>query len=413
MFSTSACAGLFTSIASKPDHEIKLECESFKQTPKKRRKPFNPYGRMREPGDDGVAAVVVNETNGALVFSQYQTSALLENPELFRPLIIEQSSSTLTSPTKTPFGDVHLDVRSPGGRRYNSRRFYTMEKGATLLFSPAKNMKGEDREIEIVRNTTNLNPMISSTALDELNYNEMPVFENAEGYVKGKGQVYTIPSSKAHERSQLTSNKKVWNYESAEETMLDFIEKNKGSYDAKQLEILKKLATLFKLEWVHLLGVGLSSKEFNPQTQENMGAGFKVLNTWMMVLEDLAAYFSFNGFGVVTVKPEFIMLKDSEIIEKIYYSVTIKKGDKTVEFSATKPALALPNRTNFPSTTDKNLLREIARALLNDIEPTKTDSFVLPQQPGSFGFMGIFRSLVSASLKKCDYLGWRSRILGY
>ena len=124
MFSTiAACAGLFTSIAAKPDHEIKPECEILQTTPKKKRKPSNPYGRMREPGDDGVAAVVVNETNGALVFSQYQTSALLENPELFRPLIIEQSSSAFSSPTKTPFGEIYLKVHSPSGRRYNSRRF--------------------------------------------------------------------------------------------------------------------------------------------------------------------------------------------------------------------------------------------------------------------------------------------------
>ncbi|HEV2524068.1 MAG TPA: hypothetical protein VGU44_02925, partial [Gammaproteobacteria bacterium] len=164
----------------KHKHKLKSESSGYKsleKPAKKPKKPSNPYGRMREP-EGGVAAVVVTKKNGALIFSQYQTPSLLDNPELFRTLVIEEDTSTSTSPTKTPFGDLRLKVYTPEGKTiHNCRRFYDMvnngEASAVLFFSPAKDKMGEDREVQIVRHETNLKPMALFAAVDELNH-EMP-----------------------------------------------------------------------------------------------------------------------------------------------------------------------------------------------------------------------------------------------
>jgi hypothetical protein len=384
--------------------------ENLKKFPEEKRKPYNPsnpWNRKRKP-EGGVAAALFTEENGEISCSQFQTNFLLESPELFRPLIFTPSQST--SPIKTRFGAVPWEASSPEkGTTYNSRRSYEVEysteeggkktKAQLLIFSPKKNKAGEIRAERFVENKVNLNSGFSKesrkAAFDALD-NEMPAFKKAKNVVQGQGETYQISRKKELNRRKLIKNNTVWK-KSAKQAMLDFIEKNKDKYDSEQLAVLKKLVTLFKMEWLHRLGVGLSVKTFNPQVKKNMGSGFKVINTWMMVLENVASHFSFNNLGNVVVKPEFEMLGDSDIIQKVLYSVTITNANRKVEVSGAISALAVPSRSNFPATTDKRLLKEVVAALLTGMKPTRRDSFLQEKKiplKSSFFYSCIFKNVV-------------------
>lgn len=392
-----------------------FEVKEFVEPLKKKKKvslPSNPWNRKRPIGT-GTAAVLFTENNGEVFATQYQTENLLATPILSKPLIF--SPDEPSSPIKTRFRDVtKRKVLSPGGTEYNSRRSFNVEycqegkkpvQAELRFFSPKKDKTGQKRKEWLLEEDTNLTSEFSKEAPEtdrasimEALMAEMPLFKKAKNKRHGEGECYTIPNKREHNRKLLDANKKVWSGESAEAVTLRFSQKTKEKHDKKELENLQKLAKLFKMEWTHRLGVGISPKAFVPQTQLNMAAGFKVINTWMMTLEDLSSHFAFKELDVVTVEPIFKLIEDSKILLEVSYAVKIKKGDRWVKVSGTLPAIALPNRSNFPRVSDKRLLREVVSALLIGMAPTTSTSFPAPPV--------IKKSMFSGFMSMLDLSAW-------
>ena len=86
----------------------------------------------------------------------------------------------------------------------------------------------------------------------------------------------------AHNRKEAKAQLAVMRI-AAKKAMLEYIEKK--LLEQNIYELLKKTANTPRLiEWCHAIGHSLSLKTFNPQVSENLGAGFKWINTFMMVL---------------------------------------------------------------------------------------------------------------------------------
>lgn len=86
-------------------------------------------------------------------------------------------------------------------------------------------------------------------------------------------------------------------------------------------------------EWLHAEGFSLTHADQNPQRKSNLGAAPKWANTEMMVLERVAKWFALNRSAVTTIKfkPIFDMLKDSELIEHINFSISLEETNNGVK----------------------------------------------------------------------------------
>ncbi len=85
-------------------------------------------------------------------------------------------------------------------------------------------------------------------------------------------------------------------------------------------------------EWLHAKGWSLMPMSMNPQTKDNLGAAPKWANTQMMVLERIIKWFALNApESLLTIKPRFDMLLDSDLIQHIDFKVKVQIKENFVE----------------------------------------------------------------------------------
>lgn len=137
----------------------------------------------------------------------------------------------------------------------------------------------------------------------------------------------------------------------------------------------------FRPEWLHAKGWSLMPMDQDPQTEKNLGAGPKWANTQMMVLERVIKWFALNApESLLTIKPKFDMLLDSEIIKHIDFKVKVKIKERFVELAKSiDPFQPYPL---FPKASDLAQSTGIAYSMLHGIPPEskQTVSGVKKQQ---------------------------------
>ncbi|WP_131775179.1 PDZ domain-containing protein [Legionella cincinnatiensis] len=124
----------------------------------------------------------------------------------------------------------------------------------------------------------------------------------------------------------------------------------------------------FRPEWLHLKGWSLMPMSMNPQTKDNLGSAPKWANTQMMILERIIKWFAINApDSLLTIKPKFEMLLDSELVKHIDFDVKIKIKERYVELmQSIDPFLAYPL---FPKASDLAQGAGITYNILNKIDP--------------------------------------------
>lgn len=86
----------------------------------------------------------------------------------------------------------------------------------------------------------------------------------------------------------------------------------------------------YRPEWGHLEGFSLTPRSKDPQVKENLGAMPKWANTEMMVAERTIKWTALHRpEAVETIKAEFKMLLDSELVDKIKYVAKIEENGHT------------------------------------------------------------------------------------
>ncbi|MDW9167797.1 trypsin-like peptidase domain-containing protein [Legionella pneumophila serogroup 7] len=124
----------------------------------------------------------------------------------------------------------------------------------------------------------------------------------------------------------------------------------------------------YRPEWLHLYGWSLMPMDKDPQKKENLGAAPKWANTQMMILERTVKWFAINApESLLTIKPKFEMLLDSELVKHIDFSVRVKIKERYVELmQKIDPFLAYPL---FAKASDLAQGTAITYNILNKIEP--------------------------------------------
>jgi DNA polymerase-3 subunit epsilon len=113
----------------------------------------------------------------------------------------------------------------------------------------------------------------------------------------------------------------------------------------------------YRPEWLHAYGFSLTPKTHNPQQVSNLGAAGKWINTEMMILERIAKWFALNQeMGTrITIKTLFEMLGKSELIDMIYFDVSIEFRDRFIrlrqELDAFKEAPVFRKASDLAQTT--------------------------------------------------------------
>jgi len=127
----------------------------------------------------------------------------------------------------------------------------------------------------------------------------------------------------------------------------------------------------FRPEWLHAKGWSLMPMSMDPQTQENLGAAPKWANTQMMILERVVKWFAINSpESLLTIKPKFDMLLDSELIKHIDFNVRIQIKEKFVELiQSIDPFTPYPM---FAKASDLAQATAITHKILHGVDPVST-----------------------------------------
>jgi len=124
----------------------------------------------------------------------------------------------------------------------------------------------------------------------------------------------------------------------------------------------------FRPEWLHAYGWSLMPMDKNPQIPGNLGAAPKWANTQMMILERIVKWFALNSpESLLSIKPKFEMLLDSELIQHIDFDVKLQIKNKYVQLmQKIDPFLSYPL---FPKSSDIAQGTAITHHLLTGVGP--------------------------------------------
>lgn len=336
--------------------------------------PENPFWRMYKPEKAGhllITETPENKENG-LYFQQFEN---LEDPSRFRYLCIDE--------VKKQKDQYEISARTPNGTKMQSKRCVKVsrcngitgshEKSTLLLFSPVRTNNNPLSKVHVKKslNTDEVELQNLKRKIEKI-HEETPqeTIETPAKRLKRKSSGSIIVPAERRDRrlENAKANKTVMRKSAAQELLdlLSHIESHQEDMAPEKFALLKLLATSFKAEWLHCLAYSLTPDTMDPQVKENLGAAPKWINTLMMPLEMLASYFAALYPGMVSVKPEFTMVDDSNVIDEIKYEVTIQRDQELVTVSQSISALALPNRANWPSTTDSIQLKHVIECLMED-----------------------------------------------
>lgn len=141
-------------------------------------------------------------------------------------------------------------------------------------------------------------------------------------------------------------------------------------------------------EWLHAEGYSLTPLSMEPQRADNLGAAQAWANTAMMVLEDVVKWYALHcPETYCTIKPKFLMLLDTPLIEKIDFEVRVGLKDKFLCFIQHIE----PLRTKYPvkmKASDTTQIVKVSQAMLTGEKPFLTTT-VQPLQASSKVSSGI------------------------
>lgn len=357
--------------------------------------PKNSFNRLHVAKKAGhVLAEITNENK--ITLSQFTVS---ENNTYYRPLTIGGFISPSKTQTAETASDLFLSpnkqhvqfpftVSTPNGTVLTSARQVEISQKETaeekentsttqrtlFFFSPERNPLAEntsafvnqpDRKKRKAKKIDGEVPLETENPTVE---EKKDIQEKVKAPIKGGEEILIKPQKR--NRKSAPSQKKVMDNQSAQEALQEYLKLNQSTLSQQKIQLLTTLSNQFSMEWLHCLAFSLCPKDFPPQTKENLGSGPKWINTYMMVLEKLVEYFVKQYPGAISVKPTFSMLNNSDMIDTIDYKVIIKKENgQEIEVSNKIEALALPNRSNWPSTSDAPQVVQVAEALLTEVSP--------------------------------------------
>lgn len=399
--------------------ESKIVSETINTTTRKipRKKPRNPFGRKFNPQKS--SAILASVKENLIVLEQFNADM---NHKLFRPIIFSpfpvspkqtqtvdskaQATTAIaanpdapttpktqklqTHPLQTPNG-IHktlpFRMETPNGTVMNSARSQEIDIDGlrkTLFFASPPNRpkdagkKVHSRNVESKQESKSKKRRFS--LFQEVKSNNA-IEKQSKASVKG-GQTITVDLHKRRRRD-FPQAKTIMGF-TAKNALKAAIKKKKDVYTEDKIQLMNSMLGL-SLEHLHRIAFSLSPKEYNPQVSDNLGVSGSWINTNMMVLETVASFFA-KKFKeskskmettkevteVVAITPTFKMLPDSPIIDEISYEVLLKANGKQLTINHTIQALALPDRGNWPSSTDAEQTRIVAEALLSDTPPDRS-----------------------------------------
>ena len=119
----------------------------------------------------------------------------------------------------------------------------------------------------------------------------------------------------------------------------DYLSQKISKYDLKQLDKIRpkwfeyfKANTNTSYEWLHAIAFSLyPKKQGTPQTKENLAIGTKESNSEMIIWETVAKEFAKTN--KITLDVKFHLFDDTQIIDKIDYSIEIYHLNKIIELN--------------------------------------------------------------------------------
>lgn len=198
--------------------------------------------------------------------------------------------------------------------------------------------------------------------------------KNSEETIKG-GQPIKITLCKRR-RKDFPQQITVMGF-SAKEAVKAEINAKKGIWDENKIKLMESLLH-FSLEHLHCLAFSLAPADINPQVPANLGVGTSWINSFMMVLETVARDFSARLKGAneaVVVNSKFEM--EGTLIKTVSYEILLKANGKELTIKNKVTVWALPDRHNWPSTTDPGRVKEVAEAILYSKPATRITTFAL------------------------------------
>lgn len=169
--------------------------------------------------------------------------------------------------------------------------------------------------------------------------------------------------------------------QSAKEAYDDFLDMWKDVLSKEFIERLNRAAKAdikstfysnYRPEWLHGEGHSLTPLNKNPQVRENLGSGPKWANTQMMVLERVVKWFAlYRPDSFLSLKTDFEMLLDSELIKHIDFEVTIEEKNRYIKLvKSLDPFIQYPL---FPKASDLMQLTAGVFSIIEEVKPMKEE----------------------------------------
>jgi large subunit ribosomal protein L28 len=328
------------------------------------------------PNSDKIAHAVILESDGKKTALQFEVPDSAEGMPAVRPITnIEEIE---------PFRGMHrYQAITPGGTEMYAKRFIFGEAGdathkvpiTVACFSPS-DKPGKQPFWGSIKPTPLFRSDLSRSDKKELDAELKEI-----GKVSKGGVALVIDNPSVPQRDLMktrTPDQNTVMGESARDAYENFFDKLSDELSSEMVTRLKRSfqadikAGLFKNsyrpEWLHAYGWSLAPLSMNPQTQENLGAAPKWVNTQMMILERIVKWFAINcPESQSKIKANFDMLLDSELIERVNFETNIELQDRYVKWvQDIDPFLAFPL---FPKASDIAQGTAVTYSLVNSIPP--------------------------------------------
>lgn len=350
----------------------------------------NEHGRYA-PNSKKIGHAVIMEQNEKMMAFQYKLP-FTHSPEV-RPLInieaIEPFPGMHRFRAQTPDGKTPMFAKRVLEGKVGDKEGSTPIQIACFSPSPETNKQpfwGSIKPTPIFR--TDLSKAVKKDLKKDL--------KDIKSETKGGDELVvehaSVPQRDAKKTRNPVQNKVMG--ESAREAYENFCEKLADELNPEMKKRLKRAyeadikdsfkINSFRPEWLHAKGWSLMPMSIDPQTKDNLAAGPKWANTQMMLLERIIKWFALNDpKSVLTIKPKFDMLLDSDLIEHIDFQVKIQIKGRYVELMQHIDVfLQYPQ---FPKASDLAQGAGITHSILYNIDPVSQQEVIKKPIPRRLG----------------------------
>ncbi|MDR3503854.1 MAG: trypsin-like peptidase domain-containing protein [Legionella sp.] len=337
----------------------------------------NEHGRY-PPNSKKIGHAVIVEQAGQTIALQYE----LPSPTKDR------------APTVRPLEDIEAIEPFHGMHRYRAHTPQGTQMYAKRIHPGIVGDQGNENSIQIAcfspepqvgkppfwgstRQTPLFRPDLSKTVRKDLDKEVKEIKPVTKG-----GDTLMVEHASVPQRDQFKTRNPDQNTvmgESARDAYENFFNNMVDELHPEMKERLKRAFTAdlkdafyknsYRPEWLHAKGWSLMPMNTDPQTKDNLGAGPKWANTQMMILERIIKWFALHApESLLSIKPKFDMLLDSELIKHIDFKVKIQIKERFVELAQSiDPFQAYPM---FPKASDLAQGTGITHSILHHRAPT-------------------------------------------